>query len=111
RASSSNAAGESTEPYPPYSLRRSTTSRNIPPINEPFFPVTGSVYSCPDHGLTSAAVAIPPQNPYLSTKRVFTPRRPAAIAAATPEGPPPQTIKSYLFCVFIFIYAFTAQQR
>src|SRR4051812_27456517 len=43
------------------------------------------------HGITSAAVALPPRNPYRSTRTTSAPASAAASAAPMPAGPPPTT--------------------
>ena len=44
--------------------------------------------------VSSPAVQMPPRQPWSSNKRVRAPARAATSAAATPAGPPPQTITS-----------------
>src|SRR3954454_24892333 len=43
------------------------------------------------HGITRAAVALPPRNPYRSTRTTSAPASAAASAAPMPAGPPPTT--------------------
>src|SRR4051794_30545174 len=46
------------------------------------------------HDITSAAVALPPRNPYRSTRTTSAPASAAASAAPMPAGPPPTTSTS-----------------